>query len=208
MRLRVVAFSDFICPFCYIGLTTTRKLARELDFELECIGYEIHPDWPAAGISAKDFYASQGLNEGQWRSAWERIARLAGDAGLAIKPRERMSSSRLALQAAELARERGVEQPFEKRVFSAYFEQGADIGDVGVLAALGEEVGVETGELRSALSAEKYRDKLMSNADLAHQYGVTGVPTFFVRGFPIVGAQSEQTMREILKRVQDRVASA
>ncbi len=207
MPLKVVVFSDFICPFCYIGLSTARRVAAELDVELECRGYEIHPAWPAEGISARAFCARQGISSSQWRDTWEHIRRLASRAGLALKPRTMMSNSRLALQAAEFARERDAQRSFEERVFRAYFEQGADIGDVQVLAALGEEAGVKAPELGAALASEQYREKLADNAATARCYGVTGVPAFLVRGLPIVGAQSEETMREIFRRAQERTTS-
>ena len=50
MALKIVMFSDYICPFCYVGFETMRRLKREFDFQLEWRGFQIHPDWPAEGI--------------------------------------------------------------------------------------------------------------------------------------------------------------
>ena len=35
MAFKLEMFSDFVCPFCYIGLATARKLQPEFGFELE-----------------------------------------------------------------------------------------------------------------------------------------------------------------------------
>jgi predicted DsbA family dithiol-disulfide isomerase len=52
MALKIQMFSDFICPFCYIGFEVMKGLQPEFGFELEWRGYQIHPEWPAEGIPA------------------------------------------------------------------------------------------------------------------------------------------------------------
>ena len=43
---------------------------------------------------------------------------------------------------------------------------------------------------------------------IAHQNGVSGVPTFFIGEYPLVGAQSEDVMRQMLQRVSERSGAA
>jgi predicted DsbA family dithiol-disulfide isomerase len=43
---------------------------------------------------------------------------------------------------------------------------------------------------------------------VAHQNGVSGVPTFFIGEYPLVGAQSEDVMRQVLQRVSSRLSAA
>jgi len=47
--------------------------------------------------------------------------------------------------------------------------------------------------------------RLKNNALAAHQRGVSGVPTFFIGEYPLVGAQSSDVMRQILQRATERV---
>ena len=49
MPLQIKMYSDFICPFCYIGFEVFRKLKPEFDLELDWRGFQIHPEWPAEG---------------------------------------------------------------------------------------------------------------------------------------------------------------
>ena len=60
MALKVTLFSDFICPFCYIGFQTIRKMKREFDLDVDWRGFQIHPDWPATGIPAEKVYGADG----------------------------------------------------------------------------------------------------------------------------------------------------
>ncbi len=50
MSTKVAVFSDFVCPFCYIGLATLHQLKYEFDLEVQWRGFQIHPEWPAEGM--------------------------------------------------------------------------------------------------------------------------------------------------------------
>jgi predicted DsbA family dithiol-disulfide isomerase len=202
MALKLTMFSDFICPFCYIGFEVVRKLKPEFDIELDWRGYQIHPEWPAEGMPASEYRAMDARTRQQ---VWERIQTLANDAGFSMKPPELLMNSRLSLEAAEFAKQAGAGEAFEERVYRAYFQEGLNIGDRGVLGDLGQDVGLSRDELHQALAANRYSMKIKNAALAAHQRGVSGVPTFFVGNFPMVGAQSETVMRQLLTRAVERL---
>jgi predicted DsbA family dithiol-disulfide isomerase len=206
MPLKILMFSDFVCPFCYIGFETIRKLKPEFDLELEWRGFEIHPEWPAEGIEAEKVYARM-MSPQARVAAWQRISAMAEAAGVKMSPPARLTNSHAALMAAEYAHEEGKGEEFEKRVYRAYFEDGANIGDSETLKKLGAEVGLEPERIAEAARSPKYDLKLKNNALVASRRGVSGVPTFFIGDFPLVGAQSEDVMRKILARASERQAS-
>ena len=77
MALKIVMFSDYICPFCYVGFETIRKLKPEFDFQLEWRGFQIHPDWPAARDSRRQGCAgwvtnNRGMRSGSGSARWPR----------------------------------------------------------------------------------------------------------------------------------------
>ena len=205
MALKIVMFSDYICPFCYVGFETIRKLKPEFDFQLEWRGFQIHPDWPAEGIPADKV---RGLGDEQSRQAlWERIGAMAEAVGFSMKPPALLTNSRAALAATEFARESGRDEVLEERIYRAYFNDGENIGDAGVLARLASEAGLDAGEVADAIKSPKYEMRLKNNSLAAHNRGVSGVPTFFIGEYPLVGAQSVDAMRAILKRATERFAS-
>lgn len=206
MALNLVMFSDFICPFCYIGFETVRKLKPEFGFTLEWKGFQIHPEWPAAGIAAAEY--RRGMDPETRRMMWGRIASLGETVGLEMKSPELLANSRLALEAAEFAKECGKGEIFEERVFRAYFNENLNIGSQGVLGELAAEAGLDRDELNLALESKRYERRVNDNALAAHERGVDGVPTFFVGDYPLVGAQSEQVMRQILQRYIQKMAAA
>lgn len=205
MSLKLQIFADFICPFCYIGSVIVRKLQPEFGFQVESHGFQIHPEWPAAGLPLAQH--PRLMDPVARRLIWNHIQELAGTAGVAMKPPAVLANSRLALQAAAFARENGQGDAFDGRVYRAYFNEGLNIGLSGVLSDLAADVGLDRAELDRALESERYAPQLERDARLARQRGVSGVPAFFLGEYSFTGAHSEEIMREILRRY-DRGAEA
>lgn len=206
MALKIVMFSDFVCPFCYIGFETVRKLKPEFDLEIEWRGFQIHPEWPADGMAASEY--RRGMDPETRRVIWGRIGAMAEAAGFTMNPPAVLTNSRLALEAAEFAKESGRSEAFEERVYRAYFKEGLNIGKAEVLGELAAGVGLDRAEFNLAIESNRYTERLRANAIEAHERGVDGVPTFFVGDYPLVGAQSEDVMRQILRRYANRLGAA
>ena len=143
MALKIVMFSDYICPFCYVGFETIRKLKPEFDFQIEWRGFQIHPDWPAAGIPVEKMRGPG--DAGSRQALWKRISAMAEATGFSMKPPTVLTNSRAALAATEFARESGRDELLEERIYRAYFNEGENIGDAGVVARLAAEAGLDAG---------------------------------------------------------------
>ena len=90
-----------------------------------------------------------------------------------------------------------------ERLFSAYFEQGRDVGDRGVLTRSRPKRGMDT-ELVGELLAEDADRELVEREDaLAHEMGISGVPTFiFANKYALSGAHEPE------KLIKDRYGEA
>lgn len=122
--------------------------------------------------------------------------------GLVFNVRTRLSSSRLALEATEYARDAGRYHSFHVRVFHAYFTENLDIGDIEVILDLAKKEGLDTEELSAALQDGRYRSRLEDAREDTQRYGVTAIPTFIVNGTKkIVGAQSLDQFRKAFANV-------
>ena len=206
MPLKVTMFSDFICPFCYIGFETIRKLSPEFDLELEWRGFQIHPEWPAEGIPIEQVRTTTDLDAR--KAAWQRITAMAQAENLPIRAPAVFTNSRAALLGCEYARAHGRGEEYEERIYRAYFVEGENIGDEKVLARCAGDAGLDASEFASALWSPRYDLRLKNNTLAANQRQVSGVPTFFIGEFSMVGAQNTDTTRMILKRVRERLAGA
>jgi predicted DsbA family dithiol-disulfide isomerase len=183
-----------------------RKLKPEFDFTVHHRGFQIHPEWPAEGMPAEQWRPDMDPKTRQ--GLWERIGAMGAAAGVEMKAPTTLANSMLALQAGEFAAEAGVAEAFEDRVFRAYFTEGLNIGKRDVLLDLGAEIGLDRAALGEALDSGKYAMRIKNHAQAATQRGISGVPTFLIGDWPLVGAQSEDVMRRVLQRARDLLDAA
>ncbi|HYB92174.1 MAG TPA: DsbA family oxidoreductase [Candidatus Binataceae bacterium] len=205
MALEIAMYSDFICPFCYIGFEVIRNLRSEFDIKLQWRGFQIHPEWPAEGIALDKVRSAVDLDAR--RAAWPRIAALAEAEGLEMKAPTLLANSRAALLLAEFANDQGCGEEFEARVYRAYFNDGANIGDPALLARIAAEAGLDPAAVAEMMKSPHYETRLKDNALEADRRGISGVPTFLIGEYPLVGAQPTPVMRLLLRRVTERLGA-
>jgi predicted DsbA family dithiol-disulfide isomerase len=197
----VTLFSDFICPYCYLGERAAAPALAALGLELDWRGFEIHPETPPGGVPA-EVLARMGLG-GRWR----QIEAQAAAVGVPIARPPRLSWSRLALEGAEMARREGRLSDYRDRVFRAYFTEGADIADVNSLCGLAADAGLDRRGFAEALRARRFREDVDRHREEAEDLLVTGVPAFFLHGVPVVGAQSTEAYQRVFARILARRAA-
>jgi predicted DsbA family dithiol-disulfide isomerase len=201
--MKIMVFSDYICPFCYIGIETLRKVQPEVPpFTLEWKGFQIHPEYPAAGIPIEQRIAQYG--QGRYAAIWRNILALAEGIGLEMNPPPVLTNSLMALEATEYARDQGKEKAFSNAVYQAYFQRGQNIGDIDVILSLAEQAGLNAAEVQDHLKGGTYSARIEASHQEARAFGVSGVPTFIVGPAQIVGAQSPEVFVSMLKRVAER----
>jgi predicted DsbA family dithiol-disulfide isomerase len=186
----MTVFSDYICPFCFIGKQRADKLAEEFPIRPVWKGFEIHPEVPSEGIPIARFLP------GIIANLEANVRRLADEIGLEMRMPEKLSNSHLALLGGEIARDNDRFHEYHDAVFSAYFQQGKDIGDLETLAGIAADIGIDGGSFARAITDEKYEAVLRSSIRQAHSLGLTGVPSFvFADGNVVVGAQPYEVLR-------------
>lgn len=88
-------------------------------------------------------------------------------------------------------------------LFRAFFENGEDIGDYGVLAKYSEAVGLMSyDETIDFLKSPAYRDRVEDMIEEAQDQGITGVPyTVINNKWAIAGGQTAETYYNIFERM-------
>jgi predicted DsbA family dithiol-disulfide isomerase len=201
--MKISVFSDYVCPFCYIGTETLRKIQPEVPpFTLEWKGFQIHPEYPATGVPIEQRMAHYGKE--RYAAIWRNILALAEGVGLEMRPPHVLTNSLPALEATEYAKEQGKEAEFARTVYQAYFQAGQNIGDIEVILALATQTGLNPSELHDHLKAATYSARMQAFQQEARTLGVSGVPTFIVGPAQIVGAQAPEVFISMLKRVAER----
>ena len=176
-ELLATVFTDYICPFCYVGDVRLDRLREDYDLKINWCFLEIHPQTPAAGMDSSEL----GYSEPKWQQMMDNLSRLAGEEGISFRPQTFTTNSHKALLLAEAAREDGaaVFYALHRRLFEAYFTEGQNIGEQAVLEQLAGAAGVSDAVLSRAWSDEKYTQRLEQYLAAARELDVRATPTIF-----------------------------
>jgi len=196
VRMRLV--SDYICPWCYVGLARLEKLRDEFDITLDSCAFELRPGIPPEGIAREEVSKGRVYPPGYLDNLRE-TARLAG---IEMKRPPIVPNTVKAHAATEFAKEHGKLWEIHRALFLAYFEEERDIGDTDVVCEVAARVGLDADVLRQALDEGRYDAAVRSQFQWSRSAGVTGVPTvIYNEKFAVVGAQDEQVFRDVARRV-------
>ena len=196
--LHITIYSDYVCPWCYIGLQRIERLQREYPVAVEWRPFELHPETPRGGADLRGRIG----NADRVRAYAENIIALAADSGLEMHMPLVVANSHLALEAAEFARADGGFERFHRALFEAYFEEKRDIGDIEVLCEIARACGVHDQRLRQALADETYREAIDAATTAARLDEVVSTPTYlFEGGFRMTGAQDYAVFASVTGRL-------
>lgn len=185
-ELKISVFSDYICPFCYIGSRRLLRLRQDFDLKVNWCGLEIHPETPAAGMPIENLgYAPQ-----RWAQMTQALAQMAEEEQLDLGTHRITTNSHKALLLAEAAKQTGQEcfYALHERLFHAYFTEGRNIGDTEVLTALATECGVPPATVAAAWQDPAYAQRLTLNLGFARELGISGTPAYVFGENVLVGA--------------------
>ncbi len=208
MQIDVV--SDTICPWCFIGkrrLERALALRPAIEFDVRWRAYRLDPTVPAEGVDRKAYMKAKFGDSPRSHSMADALRNAGATENIAFAF-DRIAKTPNTLDSHRLIRwagSAGMQDAVVETLFRTYFEEGSDIGARDVLMAVAEETGMDTALVGELLEAGADREIVEREDALAHQMGVSGVPTFiFANKFAISGAQDP----EILARVIDKAAEA
>lgn len=196
IRLRMV--SDYICPWCYIGLARLERLRDEFEIDFDVNAFELRPGIPPEGISRAEASKGRVYPPGYI----DNMIATARDAGIDMKRPAIIPNTHKAHETTEFAKEHGRVWEIERALFHAYFEEERNIGDIDVLCDVGASVGLDAGDLRRVLEDGRYAEAVEQELAWARAVSITGVPTVvYNEQFAVVGAQDYETFQDVARRV-------
>jgi predicted DsbA family dithiol-disulfide isomerase len=207
--LHIEIWSDFVCPFCYIG-------KKRFETALEQFGQkdQVTIDWKSFLLSP-DMKTDPSISIHQYLSRHKHIpledavkmndhvSRMATESGLKfnmnmIIPANSFKSHLLY----QIAAASGKKEKVGEALFSAYFTEGKNIDDPKVLVDIGIQCGLDPDEIVEGMNHQLGHKKIASDLQLAGEFGIQGVPFFvFNRKYAVSGAQEVQVFLEALKKI-------
>jgi predicted DsbA family dithiol-disulfide isomerase len=201
---QITVFSDYVCPFCYLGRESLSRYQEGRDEELEI-------NWQPFDLrSGKrnpdgsiDHSVDDGKDDDYYEQAKESVRNLQEkyDVEMELDLATEVDSFNAQIAAYYVAEGYPYETwlDFDEAIFEALWQEGRDIGDADVLADLASSVGVDAEEVRSALDDETLREEIEAEWTTAQQQGITGVPTFAYDGYAARGAVPPEQLQRLVE---------
>ncbi|GGM24334.1 DSBA oxidoreductase [Paraliobacillus quinghaiensis] len=208
--MKIDVWSDFVCPFCYIGKRRLEQAVEQFphkdDVAIEFKSFELDPN--AAVYSGKSIHEAiaekYNIPVEQAKETNAGLAHQAEAVGLTfhfetMKPTNTFHAHRLAKYAKTL----GKETILTEKLLHGYFTDSVNLSDIDTLAAIAVDAGLDKASVLKVLQDENaYAKEVRADETLAQQYGVTGVPFFVINNkYAISGAQPLETFTSALEQV-------
>jgi len=173
---------------------TAEQARREFDADVVWLPFDLHPEYPPEGIPLAELHRRYGIGVGESDPLHARFAAV----GLEYHRPETVPNTRPALRLSELARERGLHQPFHDRLMDAYWSQATNIGEPDELRRLAAEVGLDADDVdRVIADASEYLDVVEASTHEAQSIGINAIPAFVLdRRLIVLGAQPLAVFRD------------
>jgi predicted DsbA family dithiol-disulfide isomerase len=210
--LTIEVYFDFICPWCLIGkrnldTAVSRFAALRPDAQVTVLwrSYQLLPYTPPAGLPYQAFYRDRLGSPEAVAARRAQVQRAGHDAGLefAFDRIEVLPNTAAAHNVVRLNASRGNEvqrATLIDRLFTAYFMEGANIGDRQVLERIGLECGLEHQGLTDHPTESESLADPTGRRVLHTDPQANGVPHFvFNTGYLLSGAHSPDALTRAME---------
>jgi len=193
-ELQVTVFSDYICPFCYVGHHRLMRLKDSYDIKINWCLLEIHPENSEHGepITSLDYSSNQ------WDQLVQKLMQVAQEENIPISELKFTTNSKNALLLAEHCKQLGHDKFYalHEKIFTAYFVEQRNIGDKNILREIATEVDIDEATTELAWANGPQHQRLLQNYHTARKYEIQSVPSFIFGESVLTGVVGEDVMRD------------
>ncbi|MFA9396805.1 MAG: DsbA family oxidoreductase [Clostridiaceae bacterium] len=207
--MKVEIWSDYVCPFCYIGERNLELALKETgmkeDTQILFNSFELDPE-------AKDRYEGN-INEiiakkynislEQAIASNNNIISAAKKVGLDynfddLKPTNTFTAHRLS----HYAKAEGKLKEYTEAVMKSYFIDSKLISDKEVLASIAEKLGLDRERTLNILESTEFSDQVRQDELNAYERKINGVPYFiFDEKEAVHGAQPIDAFVKVIESI-------
>ncbi|MGE7694842.1 DsbA family oxidoreductase [Lysinibacillus sp. NPDC094177] len=209
--MKIEIFSDFTCPFCYIG---KRELERAIDLagysgqvEIEYKAYQIGSETPKK--DAPTLYEGMAA---KYDSTIEEVKKITQD--IAIRAEEvglhynfgdmKTAHTEKAHRLAKWTRQFDKELAYTEELMSGYFTEGKDLNDDMFLLEVIRNLDLDVEVAKDVLTSNDFSEALDKDRYDAQQLGVQSVPFFvFENRYGIKGAEPNEVFVRTLHQAAE-----
>ena len=171
------------------------RLRANYEIDLKWTHFPLHPSTPESGLTLEQLFAGRMMDIAASKA---RMEQLMADEGLDYGDRKMTYNSRLAQELAKWVESENGPESVHTALFRAYFVDRLNIGKIGVLTTIAEQLGLSKTEAHEVLLSRRMGSHVDDDWKRSQQLRVSGVPTFRIGDRLAVGAQPYEALEELL----------
>lgn len=209
--IRIDFVSDVSCPWCAIGLASLQQalanIGAAVHAEIHFQPFELNPQMPPEGENATEHLMRKyGIDTSQVATNRDVIRTRGEPLGVSFKMdnSSRVYNTFDAHRLLHWAELEGRHVALKQVLLRAYFSDGDDVSEHGVLQRLAAEAGLDGVEAGRLLASDTYAAEVRAQEHLYLERGIRSVPATIINGRHLIsGGQPpeafEQALRQLIK---------
>lgn len=197
-------YSDPVCPWCFIGkrrLERTLAARDDVTTTITWRPFQLNPDMPPDGMEQTNYLSSKFGSLERAAKFYDVIAEAGQSERIAfnfdaIRHTPNTLDSHRLIRFADA---HGRQSEVVEALFAAYFVEGENIGDHGVLTRIAHTVGLDGHAVSAYLASDADRPDVAAEDLRARRMSIDAVPCFIIDGqYAISGAQEPEAFFPLL----------
>lgn len=206
--MKIELWSDYACPYCYIGEKRLEKAIAALnaqdEIEIVMRSFELDPHASREVVSTtlERFAKKYRLSKEMAQKRIEDITNLAIAEGIDFKYiSTRYTNTFDAHRLTKFAESKG-KKGISEKLFAAYFTENKELSNLELLKEIGVEVGLDGDEVAEMLATDLFAKEVREDEQMATMNGIYGVPYLLINGeYTISGAQPTELLQRALQEL-------
>ncbi len=201
--LRLQIFTDFVCPWCYLGNAVVTQLRATNSLQVTRTPFPLHPSTPQEGMLLSELLRGANLD-----AIHARLYGLMDELSLPHGTRERTYNSRLAQELAMWADTQADGEPIHAVIYEAYFVHNLNIAEPAVLLNCIDQTSLDRKAAQQVLAERSFSSAVDKAWQRARELKITGVPAFVAGDYMVAGFRPLAEMQHFIDFVRDQPGSA
>ena len=198
MEIKILkVFTDYVCPWCYLGQARLKKVIKKYKIKLDIIHFPLHPNTPEEGRDLLDLFS---CSQDELNKKNYMMSRLMNEENLEYKNREFTYNSRLAQELGYWGQFKYSNDIIHDEIYKSYFINKKNIYNIDILLKAASKAKLPQEEAREILEKRIYKDIIDKHWEYSYKIGVTGVPTYILGTSYLVGAQQEKNFHSLFEK--------
>ncbi len=198
--LHVEVIADLVCPFSFIGKRRFDEALKSVQgpSDVSWYPYQLNPDIPTGGLPFDVYLTKRFGSPANLEPVLEHLVEEGKSVGIEFRFENirHVPNTLPVHQLMQLAETLGKDQSaLAEDLFSAFFEEGRNIGVRDELVDIAGNHGIDADEVVKAIESDPVRQIVLTREAQVRSSGLAGVPGFLMnRRLLLVGAQETDTI--------------